>query len=65
MVRSGQMILLGSSQWDPTEATVKFPSTDADRPLYLFNRENNNVAYVKDSTARTIPIDSLSIFPSF
>ena len=44
-----QLILLKDSFWSEQE---KLPSTDTDSPLFLFNRDNNNVVQAKDPGAR-------------
>lgn len=51
MARSSQLILLNQSLWDGAE-TGMFPATDVNRPLFLFNRENNNISYTKDTASR-------------
>lgn len=45
IAQSNQLILLKDLHWLEYE---KFPTTDIDNPLFLFNRENNNVTYTKD-----------------
>ena len=47
--RNSQLILQQEALW---KDVGKYPSTSIDNPLYLFNRENNNVQYVKETGIR-------------
>ena len=49
MTRASQLILSNTSQWTDQD---KFPSSNIDSPLYIFNRENNNIVFLKDVGSR-------------
>lgn len=55
--QSNQLILLKDMHWLEFD---KFPNTDIDNPLYLFNRENNNVVYTKDIGSCTLNLNVLN-----
>lgn len=44
MVKSSQLVLLKETPWNEQG----FPTTDIETPLYLFNRENNNIVCPKE-----------------
>nr|CAG4650767.1 EOG090X01SN [Simocephalus serrulatus] len=56
MTRASQLILLKNTQWSDQD---KFPPSDIENPLYIFNRENNNIVFVKDNgTVKCPPFSS-------
>ena len=58
--RNSQLILQQEALW---KDVGKYPSTSIDNPLYLFNRENNNVQYVKETGIRKTSNLFFCIFP--
>jgi len=44
--RNSQLILQQEALW---KDIGKYPSTSVDNPLFLFNRENNNIQYTKEN----------------
>nr|CAG4641488.1 EOG090X01SN [Eurycercus lamellatus] len=55
MVKAGQLILCNQSLFSPDSEGSKFPLTDINNPLYLFNRENNNIAYTRETGTLKFP----------
>lgn len=51
MTRPSQLILSKSSQWTEQE---KYPASSIGNPLFIFNRENNNIVYLKDVGSRNL-----------
>lgn len=49
MTRTSQLILSKTAQWTEQE---KFPMSSIGNPLFIFNRENNNIVYLKDVGSR-------------
>ncbi|XP_046462778.1 serine/threonine-protein kinase TBK1-like [Daphnia pulex] len=45
MTVSSQLILSKTSQWTDQD---KFPQSNLENPLFIFNRENNNILYLKE-----------------
>ncbi|KAK4024577.1 hypothetical protein OUZ56_010000 [Daphnia magna] len=52
MTRTSQLILSKTAQWTEQE---KFPMSSIGNPLFIFNRENNNIVYLKDVGSQKCP----------
>ena len=49
MTVSSQLILSKTSQWTDHD---KYPISNDENPLFIFNRENNNILYLKEVGSR-------------
>lgn len=45
MTRASQLILTRNSQWTDQD---RYPLSSIDNPLFIFNRENNNISFAKE-----------------